>query len=310
MTTATAEKFIPAIRIERAQPDKPIIQLEHPSIISVRAGTSITIDGSTVKFENDVPIPIDPIFVGIDCAIGINAMGEFYVTHADENPLNGKTFAGFHFAPSGNATDKSGGDGEAAINPYSFWDVGFRPSCPDPRGMAIVETTGGKLFWADIYLLGVDHLKNGTSAHGVTIADGRDLPVRIDGNGTYDRCHFATVSEIYAHHGKRLLGAEEFFAAAYGVKERASRDDEPTLTGSLEDNAARFVSRWGMHDITGTMWQWGTDGHPDDPRPSLFGGSWFAGSNAGSRYASLVYWAGDSLGDIGARGASDHLTLA
>ncbi len=310
MTAATAEKATHAIRIERAQPDKPIIQLEHPSIISVRAGTTITIDGSTVRFEKDVPIPVDPILSGVDCAIGINAMGEFYVTIADETPLTDKIFAGFHFAPSGNATDKSGGDGEAAINPYSFWDVGFRPSCPDPRGMAIVETAGGKIFWTDIYLLGVNHIENGTSKHGVTIADGRDLPVRINGEGTYDRCDFPTVSEIYAHHGKRLLGAEEFFAAAYGVKERASRDDEPTLTGSLEDNAARFVSRWGMHDITGTMWQWGTDGHPDDPRPSLFGGSWLNGSDAGSRYAPLDHWAEDSCGFIGARGASDHLTLA
>ena len=309
MTTATAEKFIPAIRIERTQPDRPIIQLEEPCIISVRAGTSITINGSTVKLEKDVPIAVDPIFAGVDCAIGINIKGEFYIKLADENPLEDNTFAGFHFAPSGNATDKSGGDGEAAINPYSFWDVGFRPSCPDPRGMAIVETAGGKLFWTDIYLLGVNHIENGTSKHGVTIADGRDLPVRINGEGTYDRCDFATVTEIYAHHGKRLLGAEEFFAAAYGVKERASRDDEPTLTGSLEDNAARFVSRWGMFDVTGTMWQWGTDGHPDDPRPSIFGGSWFNGSYAGSRYADLGYWAGHSGDFIGARGASDHLKL-
>ena len=309
MIAATAEKIAPEIRIHRAQADQPIIQLVEPCLISVRAGTSITINGATVEIEKDVPIPVDPIFVGVDCAIGINVMGEFYVKLADENPLEANTFAGFHFAPSGNANSKNGGDGVPAINPYSLWDVGFRPSCPDPRGMAIVETSGGKLFWTDIYLLGVDHLKNGTSAHGVTIADGRDLPVRIDGNGTYERCHFATVSEIYAHHGKRLLGAEEFFAAAYGVKERASRDDEPTLTGSLEDNAARFVSRWGMFDITGTMWQWGTDGHPDDPRPSLFGGSWINGSDAGSRYANLVYWAGVSLEDIGARGASDHLKL-
>nr|WP_278520113.1 hypothetical protein [Brucella anthropi] len=309
MTTAVAAMMKHPITIGRARADHPIIQLEDPAIVSIRGGTSITIDGSTVHFERDTPIASDPFIAGKDYTIGINAMGDLYIQAADENPLNGKTFAGFHFAPSGNATANNGGDGIPAINPYSLWDVGFRPSCPDPRGMAIVETLGGKLFWADIYLLGVDHLKNGTSAHGVTIADGRDLPFRTNGDGTYDRCDFATVSEIYAHHGKRLLGAEEFFAAAYGVKERASRDDEPTLTGSLEDNAARLVSRWGMFDITGTMWQWGTDGHPDDPRPSVFGGSWIYGSFAGSRYAALDGWAELSHGDIGARGASDHLKL-
>ncbi len=309
MTTAVAAMMKNPITIGRTKADRPIIQIEDPCIVSIRAGTSITIDGSTVSFDKDTPIASDKLLAGKDYTIGINAMGELYIKVADENPLNGKTFAGFHFAPSGNANSKNGGDGVPAINSYSLWDVGFRPSCPDPRGMAIVETSGGKLFWADIYLLGIDHLKNGTSAHGVTIADGRDLPVRIDGNGTYDRCHFATVSEIYSHHGKRLLGAEEFFAAAYGVKERASRDDEPTLTGSLEDNAARFVSRWGMFDITGTMWQWGTDGHPDDPRPSIFGGSWIHGSHAGSRYADLGSWAEYSSEVLGARGASDHLKL-
>ncbi|KAB2788155.1 hypothetical protein F9K97_03360 [Brucella anthropi] len=309
MTSAVAAMMKNPITIGRAKADRPIIQIEDPCIISIRAGTSITIDGSAVSFDKDTPIASDQLLAGTDYTIGINAMGELYIKVADENPLNGKAFAGFHFAPSGNANSKNGGDGVPAINPDSLWDVGFRPSCPDPRGMALVETSGGKLFWADIYLLGVDHLKNGTSAHGVTIADGRDLPVRIDGNGTYERCHFATVSEIYAHHGKRLLGAEEFFAAAYGVKERASRDDEPTLTGSLEDNAARFVSRWGLFDVTGTMWQWGTDGHPDDPRPSIFGGSWINGSYAGSRVADLGHWAEYSDGDIGARGASDHLKL-
>ncbi|WP_455296475.1 phage major tropism determinant [Brucella pituitosa] len=309
MTTAVAAMMKTPTTIGRAKADRPIIQLEDPCIVSIRAGTSITIDGSTVRFDKDMPIASDQLLAGKDYAIGINAMGELYIKVADENPLNGKTFAGFHFAPSGNATGKNGGDGVPAINPYSLWDIGFRPSCPDPRGMAIVETAGGKLFWADIYLLGVNHVENGTSKHGITIADGRDLPVRIDGEGTYERCHFATVSEIYAHHGKRLLGAEEFFAAAYGVKERASRDDEPTLTGSLEDNAARFISRWGLFDVTGTMWQWGTDGHPDDPRPSIFGGSWLNGSDAGSRYAHLGAWAEASSEYIGARGASDHLKL-
>jgi len=45
-------------------------------------------------------------------------------------------------------------------------------------------------------------------------------------------------------------------------------------------------------------------------RPSIFGGSWINGSNAGSRYANLDNWAENSNENIGARGASDHLTLA
>lgn len=40
-------------------------------------------------------------------------------------------------------------------------------------------------------------------------------------------------------------------------------------------------------------------------RPSIFGGSWINGSNAGSRYANLDNWARNSNENLSARGASD-----
>ena len=42
--------------------------------------------------------------------------------------------------------------------------------------------------------------------------------------------------------------------------------------------------------------------------PSIFGGNWNSGDNAGSRYANLDYWAENSNENISARGRSDHLT--
>jgi len=45
-------------------------------------------------------------------------------------------------------------------------------------------------------------------------------------------------------------------------------------------------------------------------RPSIFGGSWINGENAGSRFADLDYWPEYSSESLGARGASDHLTPA
>ncbi|UXS34021.1 Retron-type reverse transcriptase [Agrobacterium tumefaciens] len=45
-------------------------------------------------------------------------------------------------------------------------------------------------------------------------------------------------------------------------------------------------------------------------RPSIFGGSWINGENAGSRYANLDYWPENSNENIGARGASDDLSTA
>ena len=297
-----------SIRIESRDWERPILIAWDRTNISIRADTVIEIDGVAHRFDVDTIVTLGNLEAGRDYAIAIDADGTpVAVDVTQKNPLAAGYFAGFHFAPGGYASGIAGGDANPGINPFSLWNIGFRPSCPDPRGMAIVEMIGGRRLWADIYLLGVDHHEHGTSRQGATIADGRDLPMRPDGSGKFKKLDYATATEIYAHHGKRLLGAEEFFVAAYGVKERCSRDDEPTTTGALDDGAERFISQRGIFDVTGTMWQWGTDGHPDDPRPSFFGGSWFCGSLAGSRCASLDSWPGDSLEYLSARGASDHL---
>lgn len=308
--TAEAATNPSAFTIERADPGAPILVVTGRDSVAIRAGTVIRLGVETCAFEEDTPVQAsEPLVPGSDYGVDIDAGGKPFARRVTiGNPLDWRFFAGFHHAPSGNAVANEGGDGIPAINPFSCWDVGFRPVCPDPRGMALVELPGGKLFWADIYLLGIDHAASGTSVHGATIADGLSLPAGPRGSGRAEKLDYATASEIYAGHGKQLLGAEEFFAAAYGVRERCSRDDEPTVTGSLDGGAARFVSRRGLFDVTGTMWQWGTDGHPDDPRASFFGGSWISGGHAGSRYAYLGYWPGVSNGDLSARGRSDHLT--
>jgi hypothetical protein len=278
--------------------------------IVLKAGTIVTLDNRPHRFDNDTPVPTADLLPGRDYGVGVDESGNLFCRVLESSPTEEALFAGFHFAPGGNAPDRDGGDSTPAINPYSIWDIGFRPSCLDPRGMALVETLGGKLFWADIYLLDADHHEQGTSRAKAIIADGRDLPMKLDGQSRYKKLDYATAVEIYAGHGKRLLGAEEFFAAAYGVKERASRDSEPTVTGALDENAINLISKWGLFDITGTMWQWGTDGDPDNPRPSIFGGSWISGDSAGSRDAYLDFWPESSDGFIGARGASDHLSHA
>lgn len=308
MTAAAAVKQHD-ISIGRTDTDLPILYIAGRDAIGIRGGTTIMIDGREHVFEKDTALSVAGTLVpGYDYGVGIHDDGRPFVTVVTPaNPIDQGYIGGFHFAPSGNAEANAGGDGEPAINPNSRWDLGFRPACPDPRGMALVYLGGGRRVWADIYLLGVDH-RSGTSRCGVTIADGRDRPERIDRKGEYAKLDYPTAVEIFAHHGKRLLGAEEFFAATYGVKERCSRGEEPTKTGTLDEGAARFVSRFGLFDATGTMWQWGTDGHPEDPRPSLFGGSWIYGSDAGSRCAFLVFWPEDSYGSVSARGACDHLS--
>ncbi len=309
--TALAETMAHAITIDRVNDDAPILFATGRAGIGIRAGTTIRVGERVHAFERDISIPCNLTFEpGRDYGVGFQGGDTAFIAPlGDTNPLQAGFIAGFHFAPSACAEGTNGGDGIPAINPHSIWDVGFRPVA-NPCSMACVDVSPIRRVWIDIYLLGVDHITHGTSRHGATIADGRDLPVRTDGKGKYRKLDYATATEICAHHGKRPIGAEEFFAAAYGVKERCARGEEPDTAGSMSNGGARFVSKWGIHDATGTMWQWGTDGHPDDPRPSLFGGSWLDGSDAGSRYAFLDYWAEGSYELLGCRAASDHLSPA
>ena len=160
-------------------------------------------------------------------------------------------------------------------------------------------------FWADIYLLGVNHLTDGTSKLGVTIADGDSPPQNLEG-GHFDELDYATAVAVMKHHGKGLLSIEEFFAAAFGVTEKTVHKGDPSIT---KLDAAR-TSKFGLMQATGNLWVWGHDGDPDEPRPSIFGGSWFVDDSAGSRQASVDNWAGHSGENLGARGRSDHLQLA
>lgn len=283
----------------KADPDSPCIGVEGGRIF-IKGGTVF----NGVAFENDTTISFGTAHpqVGGDFAVFVD--GEARIALLKDVPVDSNVLGGFHFAPGGNATGREGGDETPAVNPYSIWDRNFRPACPDPRGMARIEMPGKK-FWCDIYLLGVDHMANGTSKLGVKIADGNDCPQEFEGAGFFDALDYRVATAVLKHHGKQLLGAEEFFAAAYGVTERSSHDGDPVST-KLD---AKRTSRFGIMQATGNLWVWGTDGHPDDPRPSIFGGSWVSGSSAGSRYADLDSWPGVSSGNLGARGRSDHLQL-
>jgi len=282
--------------IVRPVAGEPIFTVTKGDTIAIRPGA--VVDG--IAFHQETPVAWDDPRVGADYAVMLIDGRPTAVLCADGVPP--EAIGGFHNAPGWNAPARTGGRDVPRINPCSIWDAGFRPACPDPRGMALVEHSGLR-FWCDIYLLGREHLRDGTSRFGVEIADGDALPQALDGQGRTAKLDYPTATVIYAHHGKQLLGAEEFFAAAYGVKERSAAATEPDTTGL---DAAR-TSRFGIMQATGNMWVWGTDGDPDDPRPSIFGGSWLCGVLAGSRCAHLDFWPDSSSDDISARGRSDHL---
>lgn len=294
MNVTTQTSALPAA--SQTAPGKPILAIIGASTLAIRAGTAITIAGMAHVFDTDTPVALSDLIPGEDYGIRLDGDGKPIASLlGPENPIDAGWIAGFHFAPGSNAEARAGGDNVPAINPHSFWDVGFRPSCPDPRGMTLVEVGTGHV-WVDIYLLGTEHKRNGTSRCGAAIADGYSL----------DRLNYQDATAIYAEHGKRLLTYDEFRAAAFGVTEKSSAPGDPNTTGI---DAAR-TSRFGLMQATGNLWQWGTDGDPEDPRPSIFGGSWFYGSNAGSRFAILDYWPVYSHEFISARGACDHLIPA
>jgi hypothetical protein len=292
------ERLMP--QLTKSDPNSPALIVVGKRLVAIRAGTAL--DGSV--FDSITPVEVQgELVAGADYGVAISAGGVPRAWRAQAAPLGEGAIGGFHFAPGGNAAANAGGEDIPAINPCSLWDLNFRPACPDPRGMALVEM-GSRKFWCDIYLTGADHLTDGTSRFGTVIADHWDPPQNPEG-GRFDRFDYAAARAVMAHHRKGLLGAEEFYAAAAGVAERTACERDPKITGL---DAAR-TSRFGLMQATGNMWTWGHDGSMR-PRASVFGGSWWHDGHAGSRYAALGCWPDYSSGSLGARGRSDHLQLA
>jgi hypothetical protein len=299
-SVATVKTEAATAFLVKPDPSSPAFKVIGKMEVAIKAG--IQFAGFTFAEDTIVPLPEGGLIVGNDYAVHIAGETPLMV-QANGIPSGVTLLGGFHFAPGGNAMARKGGDEVPAINPYSLWDLNFRPACPDPRGMARVDTLRSP-FWADIYLLGTDHM-NGTSRLGQIIADGNDTPVKPDDEDPFARLDYATAVAVMRHHGKGLLSFEEFAAATYGVTERTAIGKDPKKT-KLD---AERTSKFGLMQATGNMWVWGHDGDPDEPRASIFGGSWLDAGHAGSRFAGVDNWAGLSYEDLGARGRSDHLQL-
>lgn len=315
MTSAALKPSIttPSI-LTKADPNSPAFRVEGRSRLFLKGGTSINFGAGGVENLSDHEITLNAadMEAGLDFTVLANEGGEVVAIPAGDGIADGFVqIGGFHFAPGGNALGRAGGDGVPAINPFSCWDLNFRPACPDARGMALVDMPsggkdGGAKFWVDIYKLGVNHRDKGTSRFGEMIADGDDLPQAIDGKGLTRKLDYATAGAVLAHHGKQLLSYDEFRIAAFGVTEKTAASRDPKVTG-LD---AVHTSQRGIMQASGNLWDWGHDGDPETPSASIFGGSWINGGHAGSRLAGLDCWPEYSGEGISARGRSDHLQLA
>jgi len=282
----------------KAEPTTPCIIVTGPQSVSIKGGTTF----ADCVFAQDTPLPEPAAGWAPGADYGVKVLAAAIVVDKLASAPDFSIYlGGFHFAPGGNASARAGGDNIPAINPYSVWDINFRPACPDPRGMAFILP---RQCWVDIYMAAADHLANGTSQFGQVIADGDDPPMKPDSEDPYQGLDYETALAVMKHHGKGLLSFEDFIVAAYGVTEKTAVAKDPKKTGL---DAAR-TSKFGLMHATGNLWVWGHDGDPDNPRASIFGGSWLSGQVAGSRFACVAYyWPVHSYGNIGARGRSDHL---
>ncbi|MFJ0991056.1 hypothetical protein WLY24_09205 [Bordetella bronchiseptica] len=305
---------------------------------SIKAGTIVEVNGKLVQFTADTAITMPALTAGTDYAIYVCDDG---TVRADSNfsaptgytSTTARKVGGFHYAPGSNAAAQAGGNTTAQINEYSLWDIKFRPAALDPRGMTLVAGA----FWADIYLLGVNHLTDGTSKYNVTIADGSAPPKKStkfggDGSAAYSDGAWYNFAEVMTHHGKRLPNYNEFQALAFGTTEATSSGGTDVPTTGVNGTGATsawniFTSKWGVVQASGCLWTWGnefggvngaseytanTGGRGSvyaQPAAALVGGAWNFTSSSGSRAAAWYYGPSFSSAYIGARGVCDHLIL-
>ena len=308
----------------------------------VKAGTKVLVGTSLVEFASATTITMPSLTAGTDyyvyaiaggTAQAVAATGA-WPTPVGSPPANSQLIGGFHYAPGGNATGTSGGNTTPAINEFSMWDLKWRPTALDPRGMTLVADA----FWMDIYLLNRAPDTNGTSKNGVDIADGATggtttalIPAKFGGNGTsrYALQDWWSTAECLMAYGKRLPTVAEMATGAYGVTENVSRGNDPVTTGLGTTNAGssntdeKFTSKWGVIQASGVMWVWGQEHGGGTAAASwantnggrgqvyqqenavLLGGSWDYAANSGSRSANWNNAPSNSNNNLGGRGACD-----
>lgn len=328
-------------------PETPCFTRADLGTIVLNQNIRVAVESLLRKFAAGSPVIMPALTPGTNYAIYVCADGS---VRADANfsaptgytAVNSRKIGGFYYGPGAMATGQSGGDTTPQILAHTFWDLKWRPRCPDPRGMGFVSASVG---WVDLWPLGINWIAEGTSCMGAIIADGASPPKKpLDrgGNGTEAYSSFTQyeATEIFQSVGKTLLSYAEFQAAAYGTTEAICRGNDPVTTGFATTNAGssnadqKFTSAY-MYMASGVQWWWSRDllyradgadaaaitaySWKSTGRGSAYtqgsngivagilGGGWVNGSGCGSRAADWVNTPWNSNGGIGARGRCDHL---
>lgn len=292
-----------------------------------------------IKFDDNDPIALTAPVAGTDYAIWCTATGDLVADDSFTAPpsVGAVMVGGFHFAPGGNApldpngnwANHNGGDTTPQINEYSLYDLKWKSDGLDHRGLTLVNNS----FWVGIYHLAQNHLNGAVHRNNTPIAKGEQNPQNPYGSGTqyYSDSNWWNISEALAYHGFRMPTMSEFQLYAIGVKEGASRGNDPVTSGIGTTNVGssnpdeRFTSHWGVIQATGVVSQWSLDqtlsstnqttsglqGRGGINRYTLaadLGRAWVFASESGSRAsASLSPWL--SATGLSGRGLRNHVIL-
>jgi hypothetical protein len=245
---------------------------------------------------------------------------------------NSRKLGGFHYAPGGNATlsvtgdwtTHNGGDTTEQINEYSFYDLKWKPSVIDPRGLTLVNNS----FWTGMYLM-----SDGASAplHKYNVSPCRDGNAPFKPYATtptrYSNAAPMNIFETLKYNGFSAPNHNEFQLLALGVNEQRSiGGSDPGNTGIVTDrNKNQQTSAWGVFDATGVLIVWGRDSLPDDTQDNnvtqgrsnnvfrisrfgALGGGWNGISFSGSRYVGSTP-SSLSVSNVGGRGCCSHCII-
>ena len=321
----------------KPDPFTPVFTKTGADTAEIRAGTVVEVAGITLAFSSATSVIMPTLTAGTDYAVYACTDGTVRADASFSAPtgyttLNSRQIGGFHYALGGNATGlNTGGNSTPQINEFSFWDLKFRPACPDPRGFAFLNPSLG---WVAIYMMNNNPGLNGVSRAGLRIADGENsgswpvIPAAEGGNGTatYGNLTWYTANSVLSALGCRLPTFEALMRGAWGVVDQTSRGSDPINT-ILH---APHTSSIGLIGATGYQWVWmadllvdvsgtsafawaantGARGSTFQSRSVLagiFGGDWASGAFSGSRCSNWNQPLAVSGGNIGVRAACDHL---
>lgn len=231
----------------------PVFKVVNTQELALNGQLIVAVGNKTLTFADNTPVTLPTLALGTDYAVYATQDGQL-IASSNFDALDGYTtensrqIGGFHYQQN-------------FINAYSLYDLKFRPTAPNPKGMAI--DISRSLFWADIYLLNTTP-DLGTSRHGAYIATGETrtkMPALLSGgiDKFYDNLSHYTVSDIYSAYGKRLPTIQEFYTLALGVENVTIGQEPDSTIPSKTLHSSRGRSANGCEQVIGCLWQWCAD---------------------------------------------------